>query len=432
MSEQHFDTIQVRGGYNSSEHNYSVNVPIYQSAAFDLGSVERGLRLFSYEETGNIYTRIGNPTTAVLEQRIAALDKATGAVALASGMAAISNTIFALASGGGRILASPRLYGGSFDSFTQVYPDFGIEIDFAEEADDPTSFARLIRPDTKAIFVETISNPNALVTDIEALAEIAHTHGIPLVVDNTFATPFLFRPFEHGADIVIYSATKQLSGHGNVIAGIVLENGKFNWGNGKFPNFEKKLYTLRDANNVNRSILEVFPEFPFTARIRSTFLNYLGAALGPFDAYLALIGLETLSERVTKQVSNAEKLVKFLEARKEVVWVSHPSAQNSVSKELAAKYLPNGGGSVLTFGFNGTDEQIEKFINAVKIFSFHANVGDSRSLIINSPQTTHGELTQKELHLAGILPDTIRISAGLEDIQDLTADLSQAFAIAFA
>lgn len=432
MSEQHFDTIKVRGGYNSADHNYAVNVPIYQSAAFDLGSVERGLRLFSYDEVGSIYTRVGNPTTDVLEQRIAALDKATGAVALASGMAAISNTIFALTAGGGRILASPRLYGGSFDSFTQVYPDFGIEIDFVSDADDPAAYAAAIRPDTKAIFVETISNPNAIVADIEALAEVAHTYGIPLVVDNTFATPYLFRPFEHGADIVIYSATKQLNGHGNVIAGIILENGKFDWSNGKFPSFEKKLYTLRDRNDENRSILEAFPEFPFTARIRSTYLNYLGAALGPFDAYLALIGLETLSERVAKQVSNAEKLVKYLETRREVVWVSHPSAQKSVSRCLAAKYLPNGGGSVLTFGFNGTDEKIAKFLNAVKIFSFHANVGDSRSLIINSPQTTHGELTQKELNLAGILPETIRISAGLEDIDDLTEDLTQAFAIAFA
>ena len=427
-----FDTVKVRGGYNSAEHNYAVNVPIYQTAAFDFGSTDRGLRLFSYQELGFIYTRVGNPTVAVLEQRIAALDGAKGAVALASGMAAISTTILNLAAGGGRIVASPRLYGGSFDSFTQVYPDFGINIDFVEDADDPASYAAAIRPDTKAIFVETISNPNAVVTDIEALAEVAHAHGIPLVVDNTFATPYLFRPLEHGADIVIYSATKQLNGHGNVIAGLVLDGGNFNWANGKFPQFEKPLYTLRDADGVKRNILEVFPEFPFAARLRTTYLNYFGASLGPFDAYLAILGLETLSERVSKQVDNAEKLVRFLESRKEVLWVSHPYAINSPSADLAAKYLPKGAGSVFSFGLNGTDKQIGKFLDAVNVFSLHANVGDARSLIINSPKTTHSELTEAQQKSAGLLPETIRISAGLEDSQDLIEDLTQAFEKVFS
>lgn len=426
-----FDTIKVRGGYNPAEHNNSVSVPIYQTAAFDFGSIERGLRLFSYQEQGFLYTRVGNPTVAVLEQRIAALDGAKGAVALGSGMAAISTTILNLAAGGGRIIASPRLYGGSFDSFNQVYPDFNIYIDFVEDADDPQAYAAAIKPDTKAIFVETISNPNAVVTDIEALAEVAHTHGIPLIVDNTFATPYLFRPFEHGADIVIYSATKQLNGHGNVIAGLVLEGGNFDWANGKFPQFERKLYTLRDSDGVERNILEAFPEFPFSARLRSIYLNYFGAALGPFDAYLAILGLETLSERVAKQVSNAEKIVKFLETRKEVSWVSHPSAKNSPSAELAKKYLPKGAGSVFSFGFNGTEKQISKFLNAVQIFSLHANVGDARSLVINSPKTTHGELTAKQQKLAGLLPETIRVSAGLEDPADLIEDLKQAFETAF-
>jgi len=433
MSEKknRFDTVKVRGGYNPAEHNNAVSVPIYQTAAFDFGSIERGLRLFSYQELGFIYTRIGNPTVAVLEQRIAALDGAKGAVALASGMAAISNTILNLAGGGGRIVASPRLYGGSFDSFTQVYPDFGIYIDFVEDADDPQSYAAAIKPDTKAIFVETISNPNAIVADIEALAKVAHDHGIPLVVDNTFATPYLFRPFEHGADIVIYSATKQLNGHGNVIAGLVLEGGNFNWANGKFPQFERKHFTFRDSDNNNRNVLEVFPEDPFTSRIRLTYLNYFGAALGPFDAYLAIIGLETLSERVAKQVANAEKLVRFLESRKEVSWVSHPYAKNSPSAALAKRYLPKGAGSVFSFGFNGTEEQIDTFLNAVKLFSLHANVGDARSLIINSPKTTHGELTEAEQKSAGLLPETIRISAGLEDHKDLIEDLTQAFEAAF-
>jgi len=433
MSDQknRFDTVKVRGGYNPAEHNYAVNVPIYQTAAFDFGSTERGKRLFSYQELGFLYTRVGNPTVAVLEQRIAELDGAKGAVAFASGMAAISNTILNLAGGGGRIVASPRLYGGSFDSFTQVYPDFGINIDFAGNPDDPKSYEAAIKPDTKAIFVETISNPNAIITDIDELAKVAHSHGIPLVVDNTFATPYLFRPLEHGADIVIYSATKQLNGHGNVIAGLVLDGGNFDWANGKFPQFEKKLYTLRDQDGVYRNVLEVFPEFPFAARLRTTFLNYFGATLGPFDAYLALIGIETLSERVAKQVANAHRIVRFLESRKEVSWVSHPYAKNSPSAVLAARNFPNGAGSILSFGFKGTDEQIDKFLNAVNIFSLHANVGDARSLIINSPKTTHGELTPEEQKLAGLLPETLRVSAGLEDPDDLIADLTQAFEVAF-
>lgn len=433
MSEQQnrFDTVKVRGGYNPAEHNNAVNVPIYQTAAFEFGSIERGLRLFSYQELGFIYTRIGNPTVAVLEQRIAALDGAKGAVALASGMAAISTTILNLAAGGGRIVASPRLYGGAFDSFTQVYPDFGIHIDFVEDPDDPASYAAAVRPDTKAIFVEMISNPNAVVADIEALAEVAHANGIPLIVDNTFATPYLFRPFEHGADIVIYSATKQLNGHGNVIAGLVLEGSDFNWANGKFPQFERKHYSLRDQDGIERNILEIFPEIPFIARLRSTYLNYFGASLGPFDAYLAILGLETLSERVAKQVANAEKLVRFLESRNEVSWVSHPYAQGSPSADLARRYLPKGAGSVFSFGFNGTEEQIDKFLNAVNIFSLHANVGDARSLVINSPKTTHGELTAEEQKLSGLHPETIRISAGLEDPDDLIADLKQAFEAAF-
>jgi len=256
---------------------------------------------------------------------------------------------------------------------------------------------------------------------------VAHENNIPLIVDNTFATPYLLNPLKHGADIVIYSATKALSGHGNVIAGLILEGNKFNWENGRFSQFTEKQYLLRDIDGNERNILEAAPPAPFTTRIRLNYLAYFGAALSPFDAYLVLLGLETLSERVQKQVSNAEKIIKYLEEEEFVTWISHPSAANSPYKELADKYLPRGAGSTFTFGIKGSDEQISDLIKSVNLFSYQANVGDARSLIINSPKTTHGELTPEELEKAGIVPETIRLSIGIEDADDLIADLKQAF-----
>jgi len=426
-----FDTIKVRGGYNPADHNNAVSVPIYQTAAFNLGDTDRALRLFTFSEFGQIYTRIGNPTSEVLEQRVALLHGAAGAVAVASGMAAISYTLFNVADGGGRILTTPQLYGGTADSFKRIYPKFGINIDLVENPDDPDFYEKGIRPDTRAIFIESISNPNANVADIEAIAEIAHRHGLPLIVDNTFATPYLLNPFEFGADVVVYSATKLLNGHGNVIAGLIVEGGNFDWQNGKFPQFTDKEYTLRNQNGVERSFSEIFPDFSFTARIRSLCLNYLGASLSPFDAYLILIGLETLSERVSKQVANTLKIIEYLESKESVAWVKHPAAKNSPYKALAKKYLPKGAGTIFTFGFNGSDAQYDKFINSVKLFSYHANVGDSRSLIVNSPKTTHGELNATQQKLAEITPETIRLSIGLENVEDLIADLEQAFEKAF-
>jgi O-acetylhomoserine (thiol)-lyase len=425
--ELNFDTLKVRAGYKPEEHNYAVSVPIYESAAFDLGSPERAYNLFSFSELGHIYTRVSNPTVAVLEQRVAALDGAAGAVALASGMAAITDTLLNVAEGGGHILTAPRLYGGTVDSFKKIYPKFNVHIDISDNFDNPAKLAEDITDETRAIFVETISNPNAALVDIEAISAVAHAHDIPLIVDNTFATPYLFNPLKHGADIVVYSGTKALGGHGNVIAGLVLESGKFDWNNGKFPQFSEKYYTLRNKDGNQRSFLEVFPKFPFTARIRANYLAYFGASLSPFDAYLVLIGLETLSERVKKQVENAKEIISYLEGNPHVAWVSHPSAQGSPYSALARKYFPKGAGAIFSFGFKGDDAQIDQFINATKIFSYHANVGDSRSLIVNSPKTTHGELTSKEQKRAGIAPETVRLSIGLEDVSDLIADLSQAF-----
>ena len=422
-----FDTQRLRAGYEPKDHNYAVSPPIYQTTSFDFRDVEHAKALFGLRQLGNLYTRVGNPTVAVLEQRVAALDGAASAIALASGMAAISYTLLNIAEGGGRILTSPYLYGGSADSFKKLYPKFGIKFDIAKNIENPKKLHEEITPDTKAIYVESISNPSAVLLDIDAIAEVAHEHGIPLVVDNTVATPYLYNPIAHGADIVVYSATKGLSGHGNVIAGLVLESGKFNWQTEKFPQFSEKYYTLRDINENWRSFPEVFPQAPFTARIRFNYLNYFGAALSPFDAYLVLIGLETLSERIAKQVKNATALAQYLKNHKAVEWVRYPGLEDSPYHELAKRDFKNGTGGILSFGFKGTTEQRETFLNSVRLFHYHVNIGDARSLIVNSPQTTHGELEPEEKLLADIPENLIRISAGLEDIQDLIADLEQAF-----
>jgi O-acetylhomoserine (thiol)-lyase len=423
-----FDTVKVRGGYDPKDHNYAVSVPIYQTASFELGDTERVERLLRFNEHGYLYSRLGNPTVAVLEERVAALDGGTAAIAVASGMAAITYALFSVAEGGGRILTTPHLYGGTVDSFKRIYPQFGVEIDQVSDPNDVEQFRRAITPQTKAIFIVTISNPNATVLDIEKIAAVAHENDIPLIVDNTFATPYLLNPIKFGADIVVYSATKALGGHGNVIAGLIVESGKYNWANGKFPQFTEPHYLLRDDSGTDRSFIDLAPQFPFTLRVRLTYLIYFGAVLSPFDAYLILQGIETLSERVQKQVSNTEKIISYLETKDCVAWISHPAAQGSPYKAMAAKYLPKGAGSTFTFGFKGTEKQIDTFINSVKLFSYQANVGDSRSLIINSPKTTHGELTPEELAFAGIPPETIRLSLGLEDPADLVADLEQAFA----
>lgn len=431
-SAYQFDTLRLQAGYDPKDHNYAVSPPIYQTTSYDFRDVEHAKALFGLRETGNLYTRIGNPTVGVLEQRVAALDNASGAIALSSGMAAISYTLLNIAEGGGRILTSPYLYGGSADSFKKVYPKFGISFDHAKNIENPEKLAEEIKPDTKAIYVESISNPSAVLLDIDRIAKVAHDHGIPLVVDNTVATPYLYNPINHGADIVIYSATKGLTGHGNVIAGLVLESGKFHWQPDKFPQFYEKHYTLRDMNENKRSFLEVFPETPFTGRIRFNYLNYFGAALSPFDAYLVLIGLETLSERIAKQVHNAKVLAEYLNNHEAVEWVRYPGLKDSPYLGLAERDFKKGAGGIFSFGFKGTSTQREAFLNAVELFHYHVNIGDSRSLIVNSPQTTHSELEPEEKKLADIPDNLIRISAGLEDVNDLISDLEQAFKKAFS
>ncbi len=422
-----FDTQKVRAGYEPKDHNYAVSPPIYQTAAYDFRDVENAANLFGLRELGYLYTRVGNPTVTVLEERVKALDGAAAAIALASGMAAISYTLLNIAEGGGRILASPYLYGGSCDSFKKIYPKLGIKIEFTKNIENPEALDAEITDDVRAIYIESISNPNTVLLDVDAISEVAHRHGIPLIVDNTVATPYLYNPLAHGADIVIYSATKGLNGHGNIIAGLVLEGGKFYFSSEKFPQFSEKYYTLRDINGNPRSFLEVFPDAPFTSRIRFNYLNYFGAALSPFDAYLGIIGLETLSERLGKQVHNAHTLAKYLETHESVEWVRYPALESSPYHEQYKKNFKNGAGGILSFGFKGTQAQREAFLNSLELFHYHVNIGDSKSLIVNSPQTTHGELEADEKILADIPENLIRISAGLEDPSDLIADLENAF-----
>ena len=427
-----FDTLKVRAGYRPEEHNNAIAVPIYQTTAYALGDSYRADRLFAFEDADHIYTRLSNPTVDVLEKRIAEIHGAAGAVGLASGMAAVTYALLNAAGKGGRILTTVRLYGGTVDSFEQVFDEFGIGIDIVENPDDLSEFEAKFTPDTKAVFLETLSNPFGAIPDLEEIAKISHAHGAALIVDNTVATPYLLNPFKFGADVAVYSATKALCGHGNVIAGLVVESGKFDYAKGKHPKFTKPLWFLRDANGNKRSILDIFPDIPFTGRIRAIHLNYLGAALGPFEAWLTLLGVETLSERVQKQVENARKIRKYLETCPHVAWLRHPETEESPYRALAAKYFPKGAGNLVSFGFKGTEEARRTFLASTEIFSYQANIGDARSLIINPAQTTHVELTERQCELTGLTPDTIRLSLGLEDADDLIADLEQALEKAYA
>lgn len=423
MSELKFDTKKIRAGYDPAQNNQSVLPPVYQTAAFDFKNTEHAQNLFTYKEAGYLYTRVGNPTVTFFAERVKALDGAKNAVAVGSGMAAISYTLLNLASKGGTILASPYLYGGTIDAFDRLFPELGVKIKLTDAVLDPKKLEAELTDDVKGIYVESISNPNAYLLDIDAISEVAHKHGVPVVVDNTLATPYLYRPFEHGADIVVYSATKALTGHGNIIAGLILDNGDMSlYTKERYPQFYEPIVMLK-----GKSPVDIFPDNFFIFRATLVYLNLLGAALSPQDAYLAILGLETLSERVAKQSKNAAKIAAFLESSPAVEWVRHPSVKNYKFRELADKHLTNGGGGVLSFGIKGTAEQESEFINNIKLFRYHVNLGDARSLIVDSPNTTHSELSEEELALADIPHNLIRISAGLEDADDLIADLEQAF-----
>ncbi|MBQ7070771.1 MAG: O-acetylhomoserine aminocarboxypropyltransferase/cysteine synthase [Ruminococcus sp.] len=423
MAELNFDTRKIRAGYDPLDNNLAVSPPIYQTTSYDFKNTEHAQNLFTYKEAGYLYTRVGNPTVTYFSERVKALDGAKNAVAVGSGMAAITYTLLNLASKGGTILASPYLYGGTIDAFDRLFPELGIKIKLTDAVLDPEKLEKELTDDVKAVYVESISNPNAYILDIDKISEVAHKHGVPVVVDNTLATPYLYRPLEHGADIVVYSATKALTGHGNIIAGVILDNGDMSlYTKERYPQFFEPIVMLK-----GKSTAEIFPDNFFIFRATLVYLNLLGAALSPQDAYLGIIGLETLSERVAKQTKNAEAIVKYLESSPAVEWVRHPSAKDYKFKEVADRDLANGGGGVLAFGIKGTAEQEAVFLNNIKLFHYHVNLGDARSLIVDSPNTTHSELNDDEFKLADIPSNLIRISAGLEDAQDLIDDLEQAF-----
>ncbi|WP_026881510.1 O-acetylhomoserine aminocarboxypropyltransferase/cysteine synthase family protein [Clostridium akagii] len=417
-----FETLQVRAGYKPEEHNYASAVPIYQTTAFNFGDTKRLDRLYSLEEEGFYYTRIANPTTEVLEKRVAALEGGTAAIALASGMAAITYALLNVAEYGGEIAAVKTLYSGSFNLFNHILPRFGIKVRWIEDSYDIESFRKAITPNTKAIFAESIGNPSISVLDIEAVAKLAHENEIPLIVDNTLPSPYLLNPIKYGADIVIHSATKAIGGHGAAIAGIIVEGGKFNWGNGKFPQFTELDYSVQ-----NRNIYEVFPTTAFTTRIRFRYLSDFGAAISPFNSFLILQGIETLAVRVKQEVENTEEIVKYLSKHPKVAWVRYPSLQGDRNNNLAEKYLTKGSGTIFTFGFKGNQEEINNFINSLKLFSFVANIGDSKSLIVQPCIATHGTLNVEDRNASGAFPEALRLSIGLEKAEDLIADLNQAF-----
>ncbi len=397
-------------------------VPIYATTSYVFDSPEHAADLFGLRQAGNIYTRIMNPTTDVFERRIASLEGALAAVATSSGQAGQTLAILNLAKAGDNIVSSSSLYGGTYTLFEHTLPRLGITAKFVERG-DPAGVAAAIDEHTKAVYVETIGNPLLDVPDFRALADVAHAAGVPLLVDNTFATPVLCRPIEHGADIVLHSATKWIGGHGTAIGGVVVDGGTFNWG--ASPRFAE-FYAQPEQAYHGLVFADAFGPAAFAARLRTVLLRDIGACLSPFNAFLGLQGLETIHLRLERHSSNALTISRFLEQHPAVSWVSYPGLESHPTHELAAKYLDGGFGGVLTFGVQGGEEAARKVISNLKLFSFLANVGDAKSLVIHPWSTTHSQLTEEDRVTAGATPDLIRLSVGIEDVQDLVRDLDNA------
>lgn len=423
MSERQwkFDTLQVHAGQEPDPTTGSRAVPIYQTTSYVFNNAEHAANLFALKEAGNIYTRIMNPTTDVFEKRMAALEGGVGALAVASGSAAITYAIMNIAGAGDEIVSASTLYGGTYNLFAVTLPRFRIKTVFVNP-DDPENFRKAINEKTKALFIETIGNPGANIVDIEAVAAIAHENGLPLIVDNTFGTPYLIRPIEFGADIIVHSATKFIGGHGTSIGGVIVDSGKFDWaGSGRFPGLTEPDPSYHGI----RYVADIGPA-AYITKARVQLLRDTGAALSPFNAFLFLQGLETLSLRVERHVSNAKRIAEFLNSHPLVSWVNYPSLPGNKYYALAQKYLPKGAGSIFTFGIKGGVEAGRKFIDSLKIFSLLANVADAKSLVIHPASTTHAQLSEEDQIAAGVSPDMVRLSIGIEDVEDLIADLDQA------
>ncbi|AJY76260.1 homocysteine synthase [Paenibacillus beijingensis] len=415
------ETLAVHGGQELDPATLSRAVPIYQTTSYGFRDTDHAADLFALKQFGNIYTRIMNPTSDVFEKRIAALEGAPAALAVASGQAAISYSILNIAGAGDEIVSSTSLYGGTYNLFATTLPKLGITVKFVDSS-DPENFRAAITSRTKAVFAETIGNPRGDVLDIEAVAGIAHENGIPLIVDNTFPSPYLLRPIEHGADIVVHSATKFIGGHGTSIGGVIVDGGRFDWkASGKFPSL-----TEPDPSYHGVVYTEAVGPIAYIIKARVQLLRDLGAALSPFNSFLLLQGLETLHLRLERHSANALAVAKYLEGHEAVEWVSYAGLESHPSYKLAQKYLPRGQGAILTFGIHGGVEAGKKLINAVELFSHLANVGDSKSLIIHLASTTHQQLTEEEQSATGVTPGLIRLSVGTEGIGDIIADLEQA------
>ena len=418
MSNYKFETLQLHAGH-TVDATGSRAVPIYQTTSYVFKDAEQAAGRFALTDAGPIYTRLGNPTQDVLESRVAALEGGAGAIAVASGSAAITYAIQNVASAGDNIVAASTLYGGTYNLFSATLPRFGITTKFVNP-DNLDEFKAAIDDNTKAIYVESVGNPGANLVDLEAIAEIAHAHGIIVIVDNTFGTPYLFRPFEHGADVVVHSATKYLGGHGTTIAGVIVESGKFDYkASGRYPGF------VEGDVHYNGLVYGDLP-IPFTVKVRAQLLRDTGAAITPLAAWLIIQGIETLSLRVERHVENTRKVVDFLVNHPKIAYVEYPELPNSPYKALADKYFPNGVGAVFTFGVKGGKEEGIKFVDALEIFSNLANVADAKSLVIHPASTTHAQLSPEEQLTAGVKPEQLRVSIGIENIDDIIADLAQA------
>lgn len=415
------ETLAVHAGQEIDPTTGSRAVPIYQTTSYGFRDADHAANLFALREFGNIYTRIMNPTTDVFEKRVAALEGGAAALATASGQAAITYAILNIAGAGDEIVSASSLYGGTYNLFAITLPKIGINVKFVNP-DDPENFRRAITDKTKALYAETIGNPRGDVLDIEAVARIAHEHGIPLIVDNTLPSPYLCRPIEHGADIVVHSATKFIGGHGTSIGGVIVDGGRFDWkASGKFPGL-----TEPDPSYHGVVYTDAVGPIAYIIKARVQLLRDMGASLSPFNAFLLLQGLETLHLRMERHSANALAVAKFLESHEAVEWVNYPGLESHPSYQLARKYMPGGQGAILTFGIKGGVEAGRKVIDNVKLFSHLANVGDSKSLIIHPASTTHSQLEGEELLSTGVTPGMIRLSVGTEHIDDIIADLEQA------
>ncbi|HEY0395107.1 MAG TPA: homocysteine synthase [Candidatus Elarobacter sp.] len=420
-AQRGFETVALHGGHDGDPATKSRAVPIYQTTSYNFDDTAHAARLFALQEFGNIYTRIMNPTSDVFEQRIAALEGGVGALALASGQAANVYALLNVARAGDHIVSSASLYGGTYNAFVHTLPRFGIEVTLVDPA-QPGAFEAAIRPNTKAVYAETLGNPKLDVLDVEAVAQVAHAAGVPLVVDNTLATPYLLRPIEYGADVVVHSATKFIGGHGTTIGGAIVDAGKFDWrASGRFPDFVEP-----DPSYHGVVYVDAVGPLAYIIKARVQLLRDLGAALSPFNSWLLLQGLETLGLRIERHSENALKVAQYLQAHPKVLWVRYPGLPGDPAYANAQRYLPKGAGAILTFGVKGGGEQARAVIDKLRLFSLLANVGDAKSLVIHPASTTHQQLTPADQIASGVSDDAVRLSVGIESIEDIIGDLRQA------